>query len=243
MAEWLNEWMGKIMKDWARDLMFTVASAKWMNTWTSERPALSPVLGVLQRLGPEGAQINSHHLRGVNHLPQWPHEGAVHPHQLLGVHLRAQVRRSRKSDWYRRAAAVDCFLTTTTKPPWSYLVSLVQDDSDLVVLSFEGSDGLGELVRNVQLVGVEQQDDPVHPLPEPTQDLRKVITWGRTHRQKDDQFANGSDSHTRVQLTVVFAIGESVKCRERWKKANGQGDRWPGLSSDVTTQKLKIFTL
>lgn len=54
-----------------------------------------PVLRVLQRFGPEGAQINSHHLRSVDHLPQRPHEGAIHPHQLLGVHLSAgetQVR-------------------------------------------------------------------------------------------------------------------------------------------------------
>lgn len=58
----------------------------------------------------------------------------------------------------------------------SYLVGFVQDDSDLVVLSFQSFDGLRELIRDVQFVSIEQQDDPVHPLPEPAQDLSEVIT-------------------------------------------------------------------
>lgn len=57
-----------------------------------------------------------------------------------------------------------------------HLISLVEDDSDLVVLSFEGFDGLGELIGNVQFVGVKQQDDPIHAFAEPTQNLREVIT-------------------------------------------------------------------
>ncbi|TNN47603.1 hypothetical protein EYF80_042206 [Liparis tanakae] len=61
---------------------------------------------------------------------------------------------------------------------FSHLVGLVEDHPDLVVLSFEGSDGFGELVRDVQLVGVEQQNDPIHALPEPTQHLRENKATG-----------------------------------------------------------------
>ena len=39
-------------------------------------------------------------------------------------------------------------------------VRLVQDDSDLVVLCSDRFDGVLELVRDVQFVRVEDQDDP-----------------------------------------------------------------------------------
>ena len=39
-------------------------------------------------------------------------------------------------------------------------VRLVQDDPDLVVLRSDRFDGVLELVRDVQLVGIEDQDDP-----------------------------------------------------------------------------------
>lgn len=58
----------------------------------------------------------------------------------------------------------------------SHLVGLVEDHPDLVVLALQGPDGLRELVGDVQFVGVEQQDDAVHPLTEPAQNLRKVVT-------------------------------------------------------------------
>lgn len=66
----------------------------------------------------------------------------------------------------------------------SDLVGLVEDHPDLVVLSLEGSDGLGELVRDVQFVGVEEQDDPVHPLAEPAQNLGKVVTCAQKNAER-----------------------------------------------------------
>jgi len=56
------------------------------------------------------------------------------------------------------------------------LVGLVQHHAHLVLMVLECPDHLGELVRDVQLVGVEQQDDAVHALSEPLQHRRKVIT-------------------------------------------------------------------
>ena len=41
-----------------------------------------------------------------------------------------------------------------------HLISLVEDDPDLVLVAVDGLDRPPELVRDVQLVGVEQQDDP-----------------------------------------------------------------------------------
>lgn len=83
----------------------------------------------------------------------------------------------------------------------TYLIRLVEDHPDLVVLTLQGLDGLGELVRDVQLVGVEQQDDPVHSLPKPSQNLRKVVTW----RQKDriKEFC-GSVSDEEVIILVFL---------------------------------------
>ena len=40
------------------------------------------------------------------------------------------------------------------------LISLVEDDPDFVLVSVDGLDRPPELVRDVQLVGVEQEDDP-----------------------------------------------------------------------------------
>lgn len=63
-------------------------------------------------------------------------------------------------------------------------VGLVQDHPDLVLVALEGSDGLGELVRDLQLVGVKEEDDEVHALGEPLQHGREVITWeGRAERE------------------------------------------------------------
>ena len=56
-----------------------------------------------------------------------------------------------------------------------HLVGLVEDHADLVVLPAERLDGLRELVGDVQLVGVEQEDDPVHALAEPAQNLGEVV--------------------------------------------------------------------
>ncbi|GCB85466.1 hypothetical protein scyTo_0026103 [Scyliorhinus torazame] len=100
------------------------------------------VLGDEERLGPEGADVDADHLGGVDDLAQRPHQGAVHPHQLLRVDL----------------------------------IRLVQHHPDLVFVVFHGLDHLRELVRDVQLVGVEEQDDAVHPLSKPLQHRRKVIT-------------------------------------------------------------------
>lgn len=79
-------------KEWTTErLVHSLTCVCWegdLNEWGS----LWPVLRVLQGFAPEGAQINSHHLWTVDHLPQRPHEGAVHPHQLLRVYLGAQMR-------------------------------------------------------------------------------------------------------------------------------------------------------
>jgi len=45
------------------------------------------VVLVHQRLIPEGADVNTQHLRGFDDLAETPHEGAIHAHQLLAVHL------------------------------------------------------------------------------------------------------------------------------------------------------------
>ena len=55
-------------------------------------------------------------------------------------------------------------------------VGLVQADPDLVVMGPDRLDRVLELVRDVKLVGVEQQDDPVGPLREPLENLGKVVT-------------------------------------------------------------------
>lgn len=88
----MNGWMNERMDD---------SMGERMNTW--------PVLRVLQRFGPEGSQINSHHLWSVDHFPQRPHEGAVHPHQLLRVHLRGEqdrIRSAQQSRLHRLALLV-----------------------------------------------------------------------------------------------------------------------------------------
>mmetsp|Transcript_8260 Transcript_8260/g.28358 ORF Transcript_8260/g.28358 Transcript_8260/m.28358 type:complete len:370 (-) Transcript_8260:541-1650(-) len=56
------------------------------------------------------------------------------------------------------------------------LVRLVQDDPDLVIKAVEGLDDAFELVRDVELVGVEEQQDEVRPLREPPDDLGELVT-------------------------------------------------------------------
>lgn len=58
------------------------------------------------------------------------------------------------------------------------LIRLVQHHAHLVLVVLQGSDHLGELVGDVQLVGVEQEDDAVHALGEPLQHRGEVVTWG-----------------------------------------------------------------
>lgn len=55
------------------------------------------------------------------------------------------------------------------------LVGLVEHHTDLVLMVLKGLDDLRELVRDVQLVGVEQEDDAVHALGEPLQHRSEVI--------------------------------------------------------------------
>lgn len=92
------------------------------------------------------------------------------------------------------------FTLNLPHPRSSYLVGLVEDDADLVVLSFEGFDGLRELVRDVQFVSVEEQNDPVHPLPEPAQDLRKVIPCRHTGGPSVLLYSNQVQSKTGSML-------------------------------------------
>lgn len=57
------------------------------------------------------------------------------------------------------------------------LVRLVQHHAHFVLVVLQRSDHLGELVGDVELVGVEQEDDAVNALGEPLQHRRKVIAW------------------------------------------------------------------
>lgn len=59
------------------------------------------------------------------------------------------------------------------------LVGFVQHHAHLVLVVLQSSDHLGEFVGDVQLVGVEQEDDAVHALSEPLQHSSKIITWGK----------------------------------------------------------------
>lgn len=45
------------------------------------------VVGDEQGMGPEGADVDSDDLGSVDDLSQGPHEGTVHPHQLLSLYL------------------------------------------------------------------------------------------------------------------------------------------------------------
>lgn len=60
------------------------------------------------------------------------------------------------------------------------LVCLVEHHPHLVLMVLECLDDLRELVRDVQLVGVKEQDDAVHAFGEPLQDSRKVIACGES---------------------------------------------------------------
>lgn len=44
-----------------------------------------PVFKVAERRLPERANVHPAYLRGLHHLPQRPHQGTVHAHQLLRV--------------------------------------------------------------------------------------------------------------------------------------------------------------
>lgn len=63
------------------------------------------------------------------------------------------------------------------------LVGLVQHHAHFVLVVLEGADHLGELVGNVQLVGIEQEDDAVHALGKPFEHRGKVVTWRETSRR------------------------------------------------------------
>ena len=104
-----------------------------------------PVVWDEKRVGPEGADVDPDHLGRIDDLPQGPHEGPVHPHQLLRLDL----------------------------------VGLVQHHSHLVLVVLEGFDDFRELIGDVQLVGVKEQDDAVHPLGEPLEDGSEVVPCGR----------------------------------------------------------------
>ena len=49
------------------------------------------------------------------------------------------------------------------------------DRSHLVLVSVDGLDGPPELIRDVELVGVEEEDDAVDPLGEPLEHPDKVV--------------------------------------------------------------------
>lgn len=104
-------------------------------------------------MGPEGANVDSDDLGSVDDLSQGPHEGTVHPHQLLSL----------------------------------YLVSLVENNSHLVLVVLQGLDDLRELIRDVQLVSIKEQNDAVNSFCKPLQYSSEVITCkggGRAEMQQ-----------------------------------------------------------
>ena len=71
------------------------------------------------------------------------------------------------------------------------LVGLVQHHADLVLMVLERLDDFRELVGDVQLVGVKEQDDAVHPLSEPLKDGREVVTCGKRRASQGRQGPGG----------------------------------------------------
>lgn len=63
------------------------------------------------------------------------------------------------------------------------LVGFVQHHPHFVLVVLERADHLRELVWDVQLVGVEQEDDTVHTLRKPLEHRGKVVTW----RERDER--------------------------------------------------------
>ena len=57
----------------------------------------------------------------------------------------------------------------------AHQVGLVQHDADLVLVSPHGLDTALELIRYVQLVRVEEEQDDVHPLREPLHHAGEVV--------------------------------------------------------------------
>ena len=96
---------------------------------------------MLELLIPERADKYFGALGHGQHLGDGPHEGAVHPHELLMVDL----------------------------------VRLVEDDPHLVLVPVDRLDRAPELVRDVEFVGVEEEDDAIHALGEPLQHPDKVV--------------------------------------------------------------------
>ena len=78
---------------------------------------------------------------GKTHLRYRPHESTIDPHQLLVVDL-------------------DRFLSENLSFDFSNLVGLVQDNSDFVLIAMDGFDGSSELVRDIQLVGIKEENNP-----------------------------------------------------------------------------------
>lgn len=48
---------------------------------------LLTIVFVHEGLVPKGADVDTQHLGGLDHLAQAPHQRSVHAHQLLAVHL------------------------------------------------------------------------------------------------------------------------------------------------------------
>ena len=106
--------------------------------FTLKEPAVDVMLELLI---PERADKYFGALGHGQHLGDGPHEGAVHPHELLMVDL----------------------------------VRLVEDDPHFVLVPVDRLDRAPEFVRDVELVGVEQEDDAIHALGEPLQHPDKVV--------------------------------------------------------------------
>jgi len=103
------------------------------------------------------------------------------------------------------------------------LVRLVQDHPHFVLVVLQRSDDLGELVRDVQLVSVEQEDDAVDALCKPLQHCGEVVTWGERRR---DQLVKDGTIDTVVPpydlhcLKIYIYTGIYHYC-SRWRVRTG----------------------
>lgn len=81
------------------------------------------------------------------------------------------------------------------------LVGFVQHHAHLVLVVLQSLDHLGELVGDVQLVGVEQEDDAVHALSEPLQHGSEVITWGKRAETRQSDRSGEKKEYDGIYLT------------------------------------------
>lgn len=109
------------------------------------------------------------------------------------------------------------------------LFYFVEDDTNLVIVSPQSFDGASKFVRNVQLVGVEEEKDSVHAFSEPLEhaseiiaSIRSLLLTGKDAGRVDDADAF---EHRRIHGGALKAVQESVaEFRKRTKLFLGIDD-------------------